>query len=134
MIGQGSEVVLSESGGNSVGSFKYADSNLPTYFLNEKLLSSDGNEAKNRSQFCIGLRTSQETDYFVLLCKQFEQIEVSEQTHNIQELPDFMCHENMMVDGVFQHQEKVYLLISPDKLLDYIVSNTTDHNQERADV
>jgi hypothetical protein len=134
MIGQGSEVALSEDRSNIAGSFKYADTNLPTYFLNDKLLPSDSSEALNKSQFCIGLRTTQETDYFVLLCKQFEQIEISEQTHRIQELPDFMCREKMLVEGVFQHQEKVYLMTKPDKLLNYLVSNVTDHKQESDDV
>lgn len=134
MIGQGSEVTLSKVGdkslGKSVGRFKYADADLPTYFLNDKLLPNEESLVLKDNQFCIGLKTSDEADYFVLLCKQFEQIDVSEQTHKTQGLPAFMCHEKTVIEGLFEHQQKVYLITSPDKLLDYLSRNDTDQKQE----
>lgn len=134
MIGQSSEISLSPDDGNSVGSFEYADAKLPAYYLNDQLLPNEESVSLKQNQFCIGLKTSEETDYFVLLCKQFEQIEVSELTTEIQELPGFMCHDKTMVEGVFQHEYKVYLVTSPNTLLHYITNNSTDKKQETTDV
>lgn len=133
MIGQSSEVIVSEGSGPNIGRFEYADSSLPAYYLNDKLFSSADSVLLKESQFCIGLRTSQEADYFVLLCKQFEQINLSDHIHTMQELPGFMCNEKMLVEGMLAYQNQVYLMTSADKVLDYIVSNDTDNTQEKND-
>lgn len=135
MIGQRSEVTLEEGDSDSIGHFEYAQGQqLPVYVLNENLLPSNKSKQISTSQFCVGLRTSQETDFFAVLCQQFEQIEVSEQTHSIQQLPSFMCKEPSLVEGLFQHQDKVYLITNSDKLLEHIVSSNASHNQESVDV
>ena len=131
MVGQSSEIIVAEGGGNNIGHFEYAQGQqLPAYSLNEKLFPSKESQEVNTSPFCVGLKTSQETDSFVLLCQQFEQIEVSEQTHSIQQLPSFMYKERSLIEGLFQHQEKVYFITSPDKLLEHIASSNSGLNQE----
>ncbi len=131
MIGQSSEVAVSQDGGNSIGSFEYAGANLPTYYLNDQLIPSQDSLLLKQSQFCIGLRTNEEADYFVLLCKKFEQIDLAEQTHSMQELPAFMRNEKMLVEGMLEYQNLVYLVTSPDKILDYIASDDLDQKQEK---
>lgn len=123
MIGQSSEIISSDGSDNTIGSFDYANSKLPTYHLDNKLVPSNDKSGLEQNNFCIGLRTRQESDYFVLLCKQFEQIDLSEKSHNMRELPSFMCKQKMLVKGMLEHQNLVYLITSPDSVLDYIASN-----------
>ena len=129
MIGQSSEVKVLKKGGKKVGSFDYAGTELPAYCLNDQLLPSQDNSLLEQSQFCIGLKTSQEADYFVLLCQSFEQVDLAEKSHNMRELPVFMCNENMLAQGMLEYRNIVYLVTSADKVIDYI-ANGADHKQE----
>jgi len=126
MIGQSSEVKVSKKADKKIGDFDYAGTDLPAYYLNDQLLPSQESILLEQSQFCIGLRTSEEADYFVLLCKSFEQVDLAEKNHNIRELPEFMCNEKMLAQGLLEYQNLVYLVTSADKVIDYI---TGDDNQ-----
>lgn len=129
MIGQSSEVKASQ-GDKSVGSFEYDGAELPAYYLNDQLIPSEDSSLIQNSQFCIGLRTRQEDDYFVLLCKKFEQIDLTEQAHSMQEIPAFMCNEKMLVEGMLEYQNLVYLVTNPEKIIDYITRHNADRTQE----
>lgn len=129
MIGQSSEVKVLKKGGNNIGSFDYAGIELPAYCLNDQLRPSQDNSLIEQSQFCIGLRTNQESDYFVLLCQSFEQVDLTAKNYSMQELPAFMCAEKMLAQGMLEYQNLVYLVTSADRVIDYIASGA-DHKQE----
>ena len=69
MIGQSSEVVPSDRDDGAIGIFKYADVDLPAYYLSPQLIPIEDSSLLQQSQFCIGLKTKEESDYFVLMCK-----------------------------------------------------------------
>ena len=129
MIGQSSEVKLLKKGGNNLGSFDYAGIDLPAYCLNDQLRLSQDDSLIEQSQFCIGLKTNQETDYFVLLCQRFEQVDLTEKNYSMQEVPVFMRAEKMLTRGMLEYQNLVYLITSADRIIDYIASEI-DQKQE----
>lgn len=134
MVGQSSEVHLSENNEQNIGHFDYETKNLPVYYLNDKLKANTDSSLFKDSQFCVGLKTTEEDNYFVILCNKFEQVDLSDQAYKTQELPSFMCKEKMLVEGMLEYQNQVYLMTTPDKILDYIVGSDIAHEQEGNDV
>jgi len=128
MVGQGSEIKILKKKDKIIGSFDFDGIDLPAYCLDGQLQSSRDSSLLEQSQFCIGLRTSQESDYFVMLCQSFEQINLSETKHNLQELPVFMCAEKMLTQGMLEYQNLVYLVTSADRIINYI---TDDFDQKQ---
>ena len=129
MVGQGSEIKILKKKDKIIGSFDFGGIDLPAYCLDSQLHLSHDSLLLEQSQFCIGLKTSQESDYFVMLCQSFEQVNLSEKNHNSQELPVFMCAEKMLTQGMLEYQNLVYLVTSADRIIDYITGDF-DQKQE----
>ena len=122
MIGQSSEIQPSSNADDmSVGSFEYAGAEIPCYVLDEQMRPEQASDIDvDKTRFCVGLKTSDEANNFVVLCEQFEQVEITEKTHNIQKIPNFMFPQDKPVDRMFEHNGKVYLTSSPDQLFSFI--------------
>lgn len=123
MVGQGSEIKILKKKDKIIGNFDYGGTDLPAYCLDDQLRPSHDSSLLEQNQFCIGLKTSQEADYFVLLCQSFKQVNFAEENYNSQELPVYMSEEKMLTQGMLEYQNLVYLVTSADRVIDYITGD-----------
>lgn len=125
-IDQASSVELVTSSDGNMGYFIFDKKRIPTYQLSEYLTPVPLASELKRDDYCIGFKTSNEENYFSIICSKIDKAEISKAISKIQQVPHFMNGEQAVISSLCQYDDKLLLLTTADLLHQFISHNQTE--------
>jgi len=121
-IDQASSVELLPFAEEHIGHFIFDRRRIPTYQLSQHLKPIAVTSDLKHGDYCVGIKTENEENYFSIICNKIEQAEISSATNRIKDVPLFMYGENFVIKSMCQYDERLVLITDANLLHEFISS------------